>query len=345
MRKNMSKNDPIGVLITLPFTDELVARLKGVSDRLEVHVIEASKPEAVPPEVWATVEVLYTDRVLPKPEQAPNLRWIQFHWAGIDHALNEPILALPGLQVTTMSGASATQVAEYILMMLLALGHRLPGLLDLQARKEWPRDRWERFSPRELRGSTVGIVGYGSIGRQLARLLFAFGARVLATKRDARHPADEGYVAEGYGDPQGDYVYRLYPAQALQSMARECDFLVVAVPLSTGTKNLIGAQVFAAMKPTAYLVDVSRGGVVNQADLLDVLRERRIAGAALDVFLQEPLPAESPLWKSPNVVITPHISGTTLYYDERSVEVFAANLHRYLAALPLYNRYNPDLGY
>jgi phosphoglycerate dehydrogenase-like enzyme len=338
-------DEPIDVLITLPISEELIGRLQAISPRLHIRQIRASKAEEISPEVWLTVEVLYTARVLPPPELAPNLRWIQFHFAGIDHAREAPILRKPGVIATTMSGASASQVAEYVLMMLLAFGHRLPDLMDHQRRGVWPKDRWERFSPQELRASTVGIVGYGSIGRQVARLLHPFGAKVLASKLDARHPEDRGYFVEGLGDASGDLVHRLYPAEALRSMARECDFLVVCVPLTPKTQGSINAEIFEAMKPTACLIDISRGGVVNHADLIAALKERRLAGAALDVFPEEPLPPDSPLWKMPNVIVTPHISGNTPFYDQRAVELFAANLRRYLSGEPLLNQVNLELGY
>jgi phosphoglycerate dehydrogenase-like enzyme len=338
-------NEPIDVLITLPFPEELVARLQAVSPRLHIRVVKASKAEEIAPEVWATIEVLYTARVLPPPELVPNLRWIQFHFAGVDHAREAPVLRKAGVIATTMSGASASQVSEYILMMLLAFSHRLPDLIEHQRRAIWPKDRWERFSPLELRKATVGIVGYGSIGRQTARLLYAFGARVLANKLDGRHPEDPGYYIDGLGDVDGDYVHRLYPAEALRSMARECDFLVISVPLTPRTSGLIDASVFEVMKPGAYLIDISRGGVVNHTDLIAALKDRRIAGAALDVFPEEPLPADSPLWKMPNVNVTPHISGNTPFYDERAMDLFIENLRRYLSDKALLNQVNLDLGY
>jgi phosphoglycerate dehydrogenase-like enzyme len=276
---------------------------------------------------------------------APNLRWIQFHYAGVDHAREAPILARPGLMATTMSGASASQVSEYVLMMLLAHGHRMTEMLEQQRKTSWPKDRWERFSPQELRTSTVGIVGYGSIGRQVARVLYGFGARVLAAKRDIRRPEDPGYLIEGQGDPQGDYVHRLYPIEALKSMAKECDYLVVCTPLTPQTRGLINRDVFDVMKPNAVLVDVSRGGVVDHADLIQALKDKAINGASLDVYPEEPLSSESPLWKLPNVILSPHVSGNTPYYDERAMDLFAENLRRYLAGENLLNRYNIEQGY
>ncbi len=335
----------IEVLITIPFADPLIAQLNNISPRLRITVLRARKVEEIPVEVWQQAEVLYTNVVLPMPEQVPALRWLQFHWTGIDHAVNHPLLQKPGLVITNLSGVGAPQMAEYAVMMALALGHRLPDLIAHQKRSEWPKDRWERFSPRELRGSTVGIVGYGSVGRQIAHLLHEFSVTLLATKRDVLHPADNGYIPEGMGDPEGDFITRMYPPQALASMLKECDFVIVTVPLTPETRNLIGAKELAACKPTAFFIDVSRGGIIDHNALFAALRDQKIAGAGLDVYPEEPLPPDSPLWKMPNVLLTPHISGDTPYYDERAVTFFAENLHRYLAGLSLYNRVDVSRGY
>lgn len=338
-------SEPVNVLITMPFPEKLISRLNGVSPRLHISVSKAKKAEEIPDDEWEKVEVLYTSRILPAPHQAPNLRWIQFHYAGIDHAVDAPILQREGVIATTLSGGAASQMAEYILMMLLVLGHRLPGLIDSQRQNEWPKDRWERFSPLELRESSVGIIGYGSIGRQVARLLLPFGTQVLAAKRDAMHPEDSGYTPEGQGDPRGDFVRRLYPPQALKSMVKNCDFVVVTVPLTAETRGMVNAEVLAAFKPSAFLIDVSRGSIVDHEALIEALRAKQLAGAALDVFPEEPLSAESPLWAMPNVLITPHIAGNTAFYDERAVNLFAENLDRYISGLPLFNRYRPEVGY
>lgn len=335
----------VEVLITIPFPDDLLAQLRSISPRLRFIVHKATQTADILSEVWQRAEVLYTDRVLPTPEQAPNLRWIQFHWAGVDHAIDAPILHKSGLVATSLSGAVAPKIAEYVLALLLALGHRLPDLIDHQRKSDWPKDRWKRFSPKELNSSTFGIVGYGSIGREVARLAAAFGATILATKRDAMHPADSGYTPEGLGDPTGELLRRLYPHQALRSMLRECDYIVVTVPLTSETRNLIGGEELAVVKPSAYLIDISRGGIVNHAALIAALRERKIAGAALDVFPEEPLPADSPLWKFTNVIISPHISGNTPNYDWHALALFAENLQRYLSGQSLYNRIDPEKGY
>jgi phosphoglycerate dehydrogenase-like enzyme len=338
-------NDPVEVLVTLGFPDTLINSLREVSPRLHITVYPARKSEEVPAELWLHCEVLYTDRLLPNLDLAPNLRWIQFHYAGIDFAADSTWLRNPEIIATSLSGAAASQTAEYALAMMMALGHHLPDLAANQAHADWPRDRWDRFLPKELRDSTVGIVGYGSIGRQVARLLVPFGATVLAAKFNVRQPADAGYIPDGLGDPKGEYFHRLYPYQALRPMLKECDFILIAAPLTELTHGLVGSQEFAVMKPSAYLIDLARGGIVDQPALINALQERRLAGAALDVFPEEPLPPTNPLWRMSNVIISPHISGISVHYNERAMALFADNLNRYLNGAPLYNRFDPQKGY
>lgn len=336
---------PLEMLITIPFSETEIQTIREVSPRLRVTVLPVREAREIAPEIWARTEILYTDRVLPAPEQVPALRWLQFHFAGIDFAIDAPLLQKPDLLVTTLSGAAAPQMAEYVMTMLLAFGRKLPDYIVTQPRAEWPRDRWERFRPTELRNSTVGLVGYGSIGREIARLLHAFGATVLATKREVMQPEDTGYIIPGLGDPGGDLFHRLYPPQALRSMLRECDFVVVTLPLTADTRGLIGAAELAAMKPGAYLIHVGRGGVIDPAALLNVLQERKIAGAALDAFTEEPLPPNSPFWKLPNVIVTPHIAGMSGLYNQRAVDLLVENLKRYVTGSPLLNRFNMQKGY
>jgi phosphoglycerate dehydrogenase-like enzyme len=339
------RNSPVDVLVTIPFSDGEIEELREVSPRLRINVQAVRDAREISNEAWNRAEVLYTDRVLPQVDQAPGLRWVQFHFAGVDPLLDSALLQKPGLILTTLSGAAAPQMAEFALAMMLALAHRLPEINTAQARGEWPRDRWERFRPLELRTSTVGIVGYGSIGREIARLLSALGSRILAAKRDAMQPQDAGYVIPGLGDPGGDLFHRLYPFQAIRSMVKECDFVVTAAPFTPETRGMIGAPELAAMKPTAYLVSMARGGIIDQAALLSALQEKRIAGAALDVFAEEPLPSNSPFWKLPNVIISPHIGGMSSHYNRRALDLFIENLKRYLAGSPLLNRFDPQRGY
>lgn len=339
----MAKN--IEVLITIPFNETQMVTIKESAPGLKIRMIPARKVEEISAEIWARAEVLYTDRVLPIVTQVPALRWIQFHMAGIDYAMEHPLVNNSRIQVTNLSGTASSQVAEYILMMLLSLGHKLPDLQRSQSNREWPKDRWDKFSPVELRGSNICLVGYGSIGRQVARLLKPFGANVLAVKRDAMHPEDPGYTPDGMGDPEGDLFTRLYPYQAIRSVLKISDFIVVCAPLTSQTMHLIGEEEFEVCKPSAYIINISRGEIIHQDALITALQENLIAGAALDVFSVEPLPDDNPLWTMPNVIISPHIAGNSRYYNDRAVDLFSENLKRYTSGQPLLNQVHPEVGY
>jgi phosphoglycerate dehydrogenase-like enzyme len=335
-------NDMIRVVVAMDFSDETIEQLRAISPRLH---IERHFPN-VPEQVWDDAEVLYTLNRFPDPSQAPRLRWIQLHFAGLDQALKQPIVQAEDVEVTTASGIHAVQMAEFCLAMMLAFTYKLPRLLQLQAKAEWPKRNEEVFNPRELRGQTLGIVGYGSVGRELARQADALGMSVLATKRDVMHPAEEDqYVEPGTGDPSGDIPARLYPSPALISMAPECDFLVVTAPLTEATRHMVNEDVLRAMKRTAILINVSRGAVVDEAALISALAAGTIAGAALDVFEEEPLPPTSPLWNLDNVIISPHISGNSARYYDKAAALFAENLERYLNKRPLLNRLERKRGY
>lgn len=332
------------VWITEPFSDQSLERLRAVSSDLKITAQPLHDEEDPPEELLNRVEVLSTFDYLPDPEDAPHLRWIHFLSAGIDRHLDHPLLHSE-MKITTSSGISASQMAEATLAFSLALARRLPRLLKDKASKTWPDDRFSRYQPRELRGCTVGIVGYGSAGREVARLFHSFGATVLATKRDLKQLRDQGYRREGLGDLEAELPKRLYPPEAIASMASLCDFLVISVPLTANTRGMVDRQVFEAMKPSAFLIDVSRGGVTNHADLISALNEKHIAGAALDVFPIEPLPESSPLWDLQNVLISPHIGGYSNLYFERATTLLAENLRRYISEQPLLNQFNPQHGY
>ena len=322
--------------------DPLIDNLRAVSPRLRVDPRTAETLEELGA-VWHGVEVLYTTRLMPSPELAPDLRWVQGHFAGVDHFINHPLLQ--SVTLTTASGVHAPNMAEYILMMMLAFAHYLSRMIEHQKAVHWSKERWADFAPVELRGSTVGIVGYGSIGREVARLARAFGMRILATKRDAVRVDDTGWQIAGAGDAGSKSVDRLYPAELLHEMLNDCDYVVLSVPLSPETRHLMNAEAFRHMKPNAVLINISRGGVVDEAALIDALRAGQIGGAALDVFEQEPLPASSPLWGLSNVILSPHVSGFTLRYDERAMSLFAENLRRYVANEPLLNVVDLRRGY
>lgn len=336
--------ETIKVLVARSFLKELMEKLSNVSPRLSITVREASSAAELA-DLMETVEVLYTGQVLPHPQDAPRLRWVQLHWAGIDHLKDEPLYTDSDVVFTTASGIHAVNVAEYVMAQILAFSHHLPRMFKDKLDATWPEDRWARYVPKELRGAVLGIIGYGSIGREVARLGQAFGMKVLAVKRNLRRLADDSYILPGTGDPEAEIPERIYPVQALHSMLHECDYVVLTVPLTEETRHLVDAAALAAMKPTAFLVNVSRGGVVDEKALTTALEKGNLAGAALDVFGTEPLPPESPLWKLPNVLISPHVSGFTPYYDERATELFAENLRRFVVGEPLLNVVDRARGY
>jgi phosphoglycerate dehydrogenase-like enzyme len=236
-------------------------------------------------------------------------------------------------------------MAQYVLTQILVWAHRVPNWFKYKQTKNWPKNRWETFVPQELHGKTVGILGYGSIGRELARLLKPFGCKILVTKRDARQLIDSGYNELGSGDPKGDLPDRVYPSEATRSVVAECDFVVITLPLTERTHYLFDEEMLKAMKPSAFLVNVGRGAIVKEADLVRGLKKGWLAGAGLDVYEEEPLPDNSPLWNMENVILTPHVSGFTPHYDERATDIFAENLRRYLAGEPLLNLVDRQEGY
>ncbi len=332
------------VLITASFPNELLDKIRSVSNRLEVEQIQ-NADRHWPADKTTEAEIIYAMGDAPPPDLAPNLRWVQTHWAGVDHMVNKPIWN-SGIVLTTASGVHTTNIAQYVFTQLLYWSGRVSRWRYYQARSEWPRDRWEKFVPQEMRGATLGILGYGSIGREIARIgKVGFGLRVLATKRNARRLEDEGYRLTGTGDPSGEMVDRIYPTEATRSMLGECDFVVVTLPLTPDTHHFINEDLLRAMKPDAYLVNIGRGQVVHESDLIKALKKGWIGGAGLDVFETEPLPADSPLWQMENVLITPHVSGFTPFYDARATDIFVENLRRYLAGEPLLNVVNRELGY
>jgi phosphoglycerate dehydrogenase-like enzyme len=331
-------NRPIHVVVAHDFTDTQLDQLRAVSPRLK---IERHFPH-VPDKVWAEAEVLYTINVFPNPEQAPRLRWVQMHMAGLDWMIKQPIMQAQDVEITTASGIHAVPMAEFCLMMMLAFAYRLPEMQRDQAAGKWG----ERLRGTPLRGRTLGIVGYGSIGRELGRMADALGMTVLAAKRDAMSTEETtSYTEDGTGDPAGEIPRRIYPFQAVPMMVSECDFVVVTAPLTNETRSMINDAVFSAMKKTAVLVNVGRGAVIDEPALISALSAGKIAGAALDVFTEEPLPSGSPLWNMDNVIITPHISGEPVDHPQRVLTLFAENLRRYVDNRPLMNVYRRDLGY
>ena len=338
--------DPIQVIIALatPVAEGPLAQVRAVSPRLKVDMrVVGSLAELG--STLADVEVLLTTFPLPPAEQAPRLRWVQTFFAGVDGWLERSGDHVRDVRVTTASGVHGPNMAEYSLMMMLAWAHALPETLEYQRQGVWPAERRKVLVPGELRGATLGVVGYGSIGREAARLASTLGMRVLACKRDPGQRQDMGWSLPGTGDPQGELPERIYALADLRDMLAQCDYVLLTLALTPATRHIINADTLRALKPTAVLVNVARGGLVDEPALIEALRSGTLRGAGLDVFETEPLPADSPLWSLPNVLLTPHISGVTPAYSDRLMALFADNLKRYLAGETLLNLVDVGAGY
>lgn len=325
---------PVGYAFRI--SDELQAEIAGLDSRIRlVNLAPLGKP--TPPDeatraalldAVASVEVLVGTHLIPNDyfDAAEKLRWFQVINAGVDDLQARGLVGRQ-FSITTGAGIAAVGIAEHSLALMLMLARGMHRLLVQQ------QDRhWEMQPSLQLAGKTLGVVGLGEIGRETARRARAFGMRVIACRRT---------VGSG-ADPDCD---QLLPYDQLDSLLAQSDYVHLAVPLTPETRHLIGAPQFAQMKPTAFLINVARGEVVDQDALIAALQSGQIAGAGLDVVTPEPLPVDNPLWAMPNVILTPHTAGYIESYGHRAIEVFIANLRRYLANEALSHVVDPVLGY
>lgn len=270
-----------------------------------------------------------------RPEQfvrGRRLKWIHSTAAAVGQ-LMYPELRRSGIEVTNASGIHRVPMAEHILGTLIALARRFPDCLRYQQQRHWAQQKlWDApLRPRELRGQVVLFIGFGSIGREVAKVIRPLGVRLWAVTRS------------GGGDPA--LAEKFFPATKLHQALPQADFVILAAPETPETRQLIGAREFAFMKPTAYFLNVARGALVDEPALIAALERRAIAGAALDVASQEPLPPESPLWKLANAWITPHVSAVSEHLWERETDLLLENLERWFSGRELINRVDLVRGY
>ena len=332
----------VNVLVTTAFDETRLDRLRRISPDLTVTRAEADTAD------YSRAEILYAGALPHDPGRAPGLKWVQVHMAGVNSLYEHPIYANRAIALTTASGVHAATVAEYAITALLALAHRVPRMVEWHGRGTWPPDeqRWPLFVPTAVRGATLGVIGYGSIGRELARIAkTAFAMRVLACKRDPSRRADPGYCPTGTGDPEGALPDAWFSPAQLPDLLTKSDVIVMCAPLTRETQQMIGARELGAMKKTAYFINVGRGASVDERALAAALVEQRIAGAAVDVFVQEPPAKGHPLYAVDNVIVSPHVSGFVASYDDDCCTLFAENLRRYLAGAPLLNLVDRAKGY
>ena len=260
---------------------------------------------------------------------ARDLRWIHHGGAGVDPLLFPEFVRSPVL-LTNSGGVFDRAIAEYVLGLVLAFAKDLPRTLELQRRREWRHRETER-----LDGRTVLVVGAGRIGSEIGRLLGGAGMRVLGVARRARPAAVSPDAA----------FERVAGIADLHAVLPEADYVVLSLPLTAETRGFIGAAALARMKPAARLINVGRGAVVDEAALVQALRSRRIAGAALDVFADEPLPADHPFWDLPGVIVSPHMSGDFVGWPVAVSGLFVENFRRWRTGEPLLNVVDKERGY
>ena len=304
-------------------------RFAGVKEAFpQVEFIAASKRDEILREI-ADADAVFGGVTREAFLAAKRLKWIQNTGAGVDRLAPIAELAESDVIVTNTRGAHAATIAEHAFGLLISLARNLPQIFQAQQDHDWN----VRFdNPMVgLSGMTLGMVGLGNIGRAIAKRGYAFDMNVIAI--------------DAHDVPKPDYVTELRLSDGLDDLLRRSDVVAVTTPRTPNTAGLLGEQQLGLMKPTSYLLVVSRGGIVDEDALARMLRDGRLAGAGLDVTATEPLPENSPLWDTPNLLITPHCSGGSAFTSANVIAIFRENLRRYLAGEPLTNLVDLKLGY
>ncbi|GIW03745.1 MAG: hydroxyacid dehydrogenase [Thermomicrobiales bacterium] len=312
----------------LIFSTEGEAFFDLLRDVPNLEIVIATTPEEAVRHA-ADADVIYA-RPTRELLAVTKARWIQSPSAGVDFLLGLPELVESDIILTNTRGAHGPSIAEHVFALLLALTRCLPTCWEWQKAHHWGRAEGYRL-PREIKGSTIGIIGYGAIGRSVAQRAVAFEMNVLAVD-----------AVPGSGAP---YCEEVWPVDRLADLLRASDVVVVAAPYTKQTHHLLGEAEIAMMKPDAYLITVSRGGIIDEAALVKAMQSGHLAGAGIDVTEREPLPPDSPLWDLPNVIITPHLAGSSAQKERRCVEILRENLLRYQRGEPLINVVDKRAGY
>lgn len=339
------KMDKLNILIATPAfnrsapqaSQECIQQIQGVSPTFTVKDVSAliaaelegdKKAKEKLDKLLIDVDVIF-GLILPPDllSRAPRLKWVQTMSAGVDRLASHEIWRSP-VMITGVSGIHATPIGEFVLGFMLMFVKGAPVFFQMKQKREWAR-----YMPTVLRGKTVGIIGLGAIGREIARLSKAFGMRVLATRRSAKKTG------------RARYVDTLYPPGQLKQLIAESDFVVVATPLTLETRGLIGEEELRSMKATAYIINIGRGSIIDEEALIKALDGKWIAGAGLDVTATEPLPPDSRLWDFDNVILSPHISGGMQDYIKKATGLFCENLRHYLNGEKLRNVIDKEKGY
>ena len=270
-----------------------------------------------------------------RPNQLPwacQLKWIHSTAAGVAQ-LTYPALRESGILVTNASGVHSIPIAEHVIGMMLSLSRKFPDAFRHQQNHRWAQQQiWDaKPRPGELHGAVLLLIGFGAIGKEIARRAQVFGMKIQTVTRSGR--GDTSLAA------------KIYPATQLELALAQADYVVVAAPETPATKNLLGVRQFDAMKPTAFVINVARGSLIDEGALAAALEQRKIAGAAVDVATEEPLPGESPLWRLDNIFITPHLAAASEHLWPRQTDLLLRNLDFWFAGEELINRVDFERGY
>ena len=307
--------------------EDHLKRIRSQSREIEIFVVPSTQPEVISRHARDADIMVGFPMMLEKViGEAKNLKWIHSFSAGVDKLLTPEIVASPVL-VSNSAGIHAIPIAEHIIAFMLLFTKRFYDTFAAQQNRTWDR----RDDMEELHGKTVLIVGLGHIGRQAAKLVHCFGAHVIATNRELEN--------------KPEFVDEVKSPEQLDEMLPLADFVVLSVPHTRETHHMFNAEKFKKMKPSAVLINIGRGGVVNESDLIAALEQKTIQGVALDVTEVEPLPSDSPLWGMENVILTPHHSGISKEYMRRAIERFCLNLQAFLESKPLPNLVDKKRGY
>ncbi len=341
-----SNNTPIRILSARTLTDAQLALLNAATPRARIVQVAGKTDAEIEQAFTPDTEVLFCGHGSFAIGAATGLKWVQAENAGVDHFHGTELWRSP-ITLTSANGAHTPHMPEWVLSVMLSHAYKLSLSHTYQQKQVWGGGEHRAlFTPRELRGQTVGIVGYGAIGREIARLTKALGLRVLATKRtETSSTKYDGYAAPGTGDPDGTLPDAYFTMGQLPELLKQSDIVILLVPMTDDTRHLIGANELAQMKRDALLINIGRGGLIDQQALIDAMNNKVICGAVLDVTEPEPLPSDHPLWRTPNVFITPHVAGLSAHYIDNVVRVFAENLRRYANGEPLVNVVRRELGY
>ncbi len=310
------------ILILIDLPTEHDERIKSIAPTAKIHRVNPKSEDVT--DYLGDAEVIVGFPKIESLENAGKLRWVQLGSAGADRFYDS---MPPGVTLTNASGTYGKCIAEHVLAMMLSLTRGIAWMVRAQSRNRWGREfRWI-----EVSGATMGIIGLGDIGLETAKRAKALEMHVLANKRT----------------PEGmpDFVDELYGPEGLEQILNRSDHVVVTVPGVPSTRKMIGPEQFEAMKDGAYFYNIGRGSTVDEAALIDALQSGRLAGAGLDVFQQEPLAQDSPLWQMENVILSPHVAGSTQYGARRIGEIFLENLSRYTTGQEMINVVDRNLGY